>query len=79
VVSRYCSAEVAKHNNVDDAWIIIDDKVYDITDFVDEHPGGDSILKNVGGDASEGYHGPQHPASVGDVLVTYYIGELKTK
>ena len=73
----YTKEEVAKHNRGDDAWIIIDKKVYDITTYVDEHPGGEIILKNVGGDATEGAHGPQHPASMWDVLTTYYIGDLK--
>lgn len=35
--------EVAKHNKRDDAWIVIEDKVYDVTTFVPEHPGGDII------------------------------------
>ena len=38
--------------------------MYDLTQYVDEHPGGDSILNNVGGDSTEGFHGPQHPATV---------------
>lgn len=41
------------------------------------HPGGDSILKNVGGDATEGVHGIQHPASMWDVLAVYKIGALE--
>ena len=42
------------------------------------HPGGDAILNNVGGDSSAGFHGPQHPASVWDLLAKYYIGKLDT-
>jgi cytochrome b involved in lipid metabolism len=69
--------EVAKHNQEDDCWIIVDGKVYDITDYVNDHPGGDTILKNAGGDSTEGVHGPQHPVSMWDVLKLYYIGDLK--
>lgn len=70
--------EVSKHNKREDCWIIVDNRVYDITKYIDEHPGGDTILNNAGADSSEGFHGPQHPVSVIDVLKLYFIGHLKT-
>jgi len=73
----YDASEVAKHNNVNDCWIIVDGKVYDITDYIFDHPGGESILANAGGDSTVGVHGPQHPPSMWDVLKLYYIGDLK--
>mmetsp|Transcript_3044 Transcript_3044/g.4651 ORF Transcript_3044/g.4651 Transcript_3044/m.4651 type:complete len:134 (+) Transcript_3044:62-463(+) len=68
--------EVARHNSPTDAWIIVEGKVYDVTTYVDIHPGGDTILNNVGGDSTEGFRGPQHPISADDVLATYYIGDV---
>ncbi|KAI0024324.1 acyl-CoA dehydrogenase/oxidase [Xylariomycetidae sp. FL0641] len=41
--------EVAKHANEESLWFIIDSKVYDATEFVDAHPGGESVLRQVGG------------------------------
>jgi cytochrome b involved in lipid metabolism len=62
---------------VDDLWVIIDDKVYDLTDYVDEHPGGvDAIAKNGGRDATEGFKGPQHPSRVFDIVEDYRVGVL---
>jgi cytochrome b involved in lipid metabolism len=49
---------------------------YDVTEYVDEHPGGDSILKNVGGDATEGFHGPQHPITTFLMADEFCIGKL---
>ena len=37
---RIISAEeVSKHNHEGSVWVIIDDKVYDVTKFLLEHPG----------------------------------------
>jgi cytochrome b involved in lipid metabolism len=77
IAGTYDAAEVALHNKADDCWIIVDGKVYDVSTYVLDHPGGDSILANAGGDSSVGVHGPQHPVSMWDVLKLYYIGDLK--
>jgi len=42
--------EVAAHNKVENGlYIIVDSAVYDLTNFIDKHPGGPRILKRVGG------------------------------
>jgi hypothetical protein len=43
-VRIFTKAEVAKHDTVNDCWMIINGKVYDVTPFVDEHPGGDILM-----------------------------------
>ncbi|KAG9234885.1 acyl-CoA dehydrogenase-like protein [Amylocarpus encephaloides] len=49
--------EVARNNTEDSLWLVIDSKVYDVTDFIDAHPGGESVLKQVAGtDATEAFY-----------------------
>lgn len=36
----YSKADVASHSKPDNLWIIVDDDVYDLSKFQDEHPGG---------------------------------------
>ncbi|KAH9946806.1 FMN-dependent dehydrogenase-domain-containing protein [Amylocystis lapponica] len=53
--------EVAEHNTSSSCWVIIKDKVYDVTEFLPEHPGGTRIiLKYAGRDATAVYE-PIHP------------------
>lgn len=54
-MSQFTPQDVASHNTADNGlYIIIDSSVYDVTNFVDEHPGGAKILKRVAGkDASK--------------------------
>lgn len=45
----YTREEVGKHNAPEDAWIIIDNYVYDISKFAKIHPGGAQILLDYAG------------------------------
>ncbi|KAJ3683385.1 hypothetical protein LUZ60_013612 [Juncus effusus] len=73
----YTKEEISKHNTRTDCWITVKDKVYDVTPYVEEHPGGDAILNNAGRDSTEGFYGPQHATRVFDMVDEFYIGDLK--
>lgn len=53
-------------------------QVYDVTPYLGQHPGGDAILRNAGGDSTEGMHGPQHPSQALEILEQHFIGRLET-
>ncbi|XP_027358452.1 cytochrome B5-like protein isoform X2 [Abrus precatorius] len=73
----YSKTEVSLHNKKTDCWIIIKNKVYDVTSYVDEHPGGDAILAHAGDDSTEGFFGPQHASRTFDMIDDFYIGDLQ--
>ncbi|EFX04465.1 cytochrome b5 [Grosmannia clavigera kw1407] len=53
----FTPADVAKHKtDADGLYVIIDGGVYNVTDFVEEHPGGEKILRRMAGrDASKAF------------------------
>jgi|TARA_A200000159_G_scaffold152192_1_gene162920 cytochrome b involved in lipid metabolism len=56
--------EIAKHNIEKDCWVIIRDKVYDLTKFLPDHPGGKkAIMLFAGKDATEEFD-MLHPPNV---------------
>jgi flavocytochrome c len=52
---EFTMEEVAKHNKKDDLWIVVKGVVMDVTNWLDEHPGGaQALFSHMGCDASEG-------------------------
>ncbi|KAL1842657.1 hypothetical protein VTJ49DRAFT_4568 [Mycothermus thermophilus] len=70
--------DVAEHNTKKDLYVVIHDKIYDITKFVDEHPGGEEVLLDVAGqDATEAFEDVGHSDEARETLEQLKIGTLK--
>ncbi|KAL7752584.1 sphingolipid delta-4 desaturase [Sorochytrium milnesiophthora] len=68
--------DVAQHNTPKSAWIAVRGKVYDVTKFLDRHPGGrDVLLFSIGRDATQVFE-TYHDLKVAASLKKFYIGEL---
>ncbi|XP_068649833.1 cytochrome b5 [Aristolochia californica] len=75
----YVFDEVAKHNLTKDCWLIISGKVYDLTSFMEDHPGGDEVLlAATGKDATTDFEDVGHSDTARDMMDKYYIGEIDT-
>eukprot|EP00438_Fugacium_kawagutii_P004577 Skav230702 [mRNA] locus=scaffold1495:295109:313585:- [translate_table: standard] len=72
--SRWTWEEVEKHSTEQDAWLVIDGRVYDVTDFAASHPGGAIIYTFAGVDASDQFAAFHRPRVYGR-LPQYLIGE----
>lgn len=77
-IKEYSLDECLKHNTEDSCWLIIDGKVYDVTPFLDEHPGGyDIIITNTGKDATEDFEEIGHSNAAKEMLDKYLIGDFE--
>ena len=73
----YTNKYILIHNQFDDCWIIINNKVYDVTSFLDKHPGGsDIILDFAGKDATEEFRDIGHSENAKKMLEKYLIGKV---
>ena len=70
--------DVAEHNTKKDLYVVISDKIYDCTKFVDEHPGGEEVLLDVAGqDSTEAFEDVGHSDEARETLEQLYVGDLK--
>ncbi|MCJ1416220.1 hypothetical protein MMC32_002555 [Xylographa parallela] len=74
-------SDLAAHSSVDSGlYIVIDGGVYDLTGFVEEHPGGAKILKRVGGkDASKQFWKYHNESVLKKYQEQLKIGNLEEK
>lgn len=73
----YTLSEVALHNSSKDCWLTIDGKVYDVTKFLEEHPGGDEVLLSATGkDATDDFEDVGHSNSAREMMADYLVGDI---
>lgn len=46
---QFTREEIEKHNKEDDCWLVIGDKVYDVTSVLSWHPGGKATIMGHAG------------------------------
>ncbi|KAL2870796.1 cytochrome b5-like heme/steroid binding domain-containing protein [Aspergillus lucknowensis] len=70
--------EVAEHNTKKDLYLVVHDKVYNCSSFVDEHPGGEEVLLDVAGqDGTEAFEDVGHSDEAREILDGLLIGSVK--
>jgi len=78
-MKSFTKEEVSQHNKEGDLWIVVDNKVYDLSKFQNMHPGGAGILATVGGcDATEEFY-ELHRKQVLDRYQHFVVGTLAGK
>ena len=70
--------EIAKHNTEEDCWIVIYNKVCDITKYLEDHPGGAEIVLDFAGkDATEDFEDTGHSQEARGIMEKHVIGKVK--
>ncbi|DAA79122.1 TPA_exp: Uncharacterized protein A8136_2907 [Trichophyton benhamiae CBS 112371] len=70
--------EVAAHSTKKDLYVVIHEKVYDCSSFIDEHPGGEEVLLDVAGqDSTEAFEDVGHSDEAREILEGLKVGTLK--
>lgn len=69
-------SEINKHKSRDDLWVAINGKVYNVSKFIDEHPGGEEVLMDVAGkDCTQEFEDVGHSEYAVEILENMYVGD----
>ncbi|MEN9647706.1 MAG: hypothetical protein RLY57_510 [Candidatus Parcubacteria bacterium] len=77
-ITSYTSVEVAAHTDKTSCWSIVNGNVYDLTNWISKHPGGQrEILAMCGKDATSAFEGQHGGDSKPErILASFFIGAL---
>ena len=77
-VIKLSISEVKKHNSRDDCWSIVSGKVYNLTSYVQQHPGGIELISSICGIDGSAAFSNQHGSSAkpNNVLTGLLLGSL---
>ena len=73
-VQKYTWAEVKKHITPEDAWVVYQNKVYDVSNW-HEHPGGAVVFTHAGDDMTDIF-AAFHAQGSQAMMKKFYIGDL---
>jgi cytochrome b involved in lipid metabolism len=75
----YTASDVASHNNQSSCWTIVNGNIYDLTSYINSHPGGQRAIDSICGVNGTGAFDNQHggASKPEKVLQSFLIGPLK--
>ncbi|KAK4573957.1 hypothetical protein RGQ29_031765 [Quercus rubra] len=73
----YTLAQISEHNSRKDCWLVIEGRVFDVTKFLEDHPGGDEVLLSATGkDATDDFEDVGHSSSARAMMDEFYVGDI---
>ena len=76
----YQASEVGNHATAEDCWSLINSKIYNLTDWIGQHPGGSSPIQAICGRDGSAMFNMQHNVMQGpaSMLQEFQIGVVST-
>lgn len=82
-LKEYSIKQVEKHASQDSCWVIYQDKVFDVTEFMQDHPGGDDLIMDYAGkdvtSVMKDVLEHEHSDSAYEILSEYCVGSVVEK
>lgn len=79
VITAVSHDELAKHNKIDDCWLALRGRVYNITRYMEFHPGGgDELMRGAGVDATALFDSVHAWVNYEQLLSKCLVGPLRT-
>ncbi len=80
-VSQITTAAVSSHSSASNCWIILQNKAYNVTTYLSQHPGGsETIIPYCGKDATTAFNtikdGRGHSPKAMENASQYYVGDV---
>ncbi|KAL5086984.1 hypothetical protein Trisim1_008548 [Trichoderma cf. simile WF8] len=70
--------DVQEHNRPDDIWMVIHNKVYNVTSYLEDHPGGvDILIAEAGKDTTQVFEDVGHSEEARELLEDLLVGEIQ--
>eukprot|EP01083_Nonionella_stella_P032811 89795_1 len=74
---QYTMNQIKKHNKRDDCWMVLNGHVFDLTEYIPFHPGGDEILKAKGRDGTILFYQTHRWVNIEALIKNCWIGQVK--
>eukprot|EP01083_Nonionella_stella_P015607 43682_1 len=79
IAHGYVWTEIEKHNKREDLWVVHQNKIFDITEFLPFHPGGSDVIVEMAlrnQDITNALKNMNHPPIVESIMRKHYIGNV---
>ncbi|TQV97792.1 Cytochrome b5 [Cordyceps javanica] len=77
MIRNYTLAQIAEANTPEKAWIVIHGRVYNVSSYLDDHPGGrDVLLELAGSDATSDFDFVGHSKSAAKAMAEFQVGAV---